>query len=152
VKIYSIEYNQFVDRPLDEVYAFFEKPENLEKLTPDSLEFKILTPSPIRMSVGRLIDYTIKILGINFHWRTMITDYEKNELFVDEQLKGPYAFWHHRHMFSSTGGGTQINDVVHYSLPFGIFGRVAHSLFVKNMLHRIFNYRQSVIDKLFASV
>lgn len=152
MKIYSLEYNQFVAHPLEEVYAFFEKPENLEKLTPNSLGFEILTPSPIKMNVGRLIDYAIKIVGINFHWRTIITDYDKNNSFVDEQLKGPYAFWHHKHSFLASGDGTQINDVVHYSLPFGILGRIAHVLFVKKMLYRIFNHRQSVINTLFAKV
>lgn len=152
MKVYSLEYNQFVARPIEEVFAFFEKPENLEKLTPNSLDFKILTPSPIKMSIGRLIDYTIKIMGINFHWRTIITDYETNKYFVDEQLKGPYSYWHHKHTFKADGNGTQINDIVHYSLPFGIVGRAVHFLFVKKMLHRIFNYRQTIINKLFASV
>jgi len=101
------------------------------------------------MSIGRLIDYTIKIIGVNVHWRTVITDYEVNKYFVDQQLKGPYSFWHHKHTFSVSGSGTQINDTVHYSLPLGIAGRIAHTLFVRKMLYKIFNHRQDVINKIF---
>ncbi|MFC1565626.1 SRPBCC family protein [Candidatus Neomarinimicrobiota bacterium] len=147
-----LEYNQFVPHPLDDVFAFFEKAENLEQLTPSNLKFKILTPTPINMTVGRLIDYTIKIFGTNFHWRTMITDYNKNENFIDEQLKGPYAFWHHTHSLSKSNGGTQIKDKVIYGLPFGIFGRLAHGLFIRRSLFKIFNYRQDSMNKLFPSV
>lgn len=133
------------------MFNFFEKPENLEKLTPSNLGFKILTPSPVSMNVGRLIDYTIRIFGINFHWRTIISDYIKNEKFVDEQLKGPYAFWHHTHTFVELNGGTQISDNIVYSLPYGIFGRIAHSFFVERSLHQIFNYRQKIMKKIFPS-
>ena len=132
------------------MFKFFEKPENLEKLTPSNLGFKILTPSPITMNIGRLIDYTIRIFGINFHWRTMITDYVQNIKFVDEQLKGPYSFWHHTHTFELSNGGTFINDKVIYALPFGILGRIAHSLFIKRSLNTIFNYRVEVINKMFS--
>ena len=132
------------------MFNFFEKPENLEKLTPSNLGFKILTPSPISMNVGRLIDYTIRIFGINFHWRTMITDYIQNIKFVDEQLKGPYSFWHHSHTFESSNGGTFIKDKVIYALPFGILGRIAHSLFIKRSLNTIFNYRVEVINQMFS--
>jgi len=150
VKTYTLEYNQFVPQPIDAVFKFFEKPENLEKLTPNNLGFKILTPSPIKMNLGRLIDYTIKIFGINFHWRTIITDYVQDIQFVDEQLKGPYSFWHHTHTFEPSNGGTQINDKVIYAMPFGIFGRIAHSLFVRRSLHKIFNFRVEAINKLFS--
>jgi len=149
MKIHSLEYNQFVPHKVDKVFSFFEKAENLDQLTPKNLSFKILTPSPINMNVGRLIDYTIKIFGINFHWRTLITDYKKNYGFVDEQLKGPYSFWHHTHTFIESNGGTQINDKVLYSMPFGIIGTLAHLLFVKRSLHKIFNVRQETMNKIF---
>ena len=103
------------------------------------------------MNVGRLIDYTIKIFGINFHWRTIITDYIKNEKFVDEQLKGPYAYWHHTHTFIESNDGTQIKDKIMYSLPFGVIGRIAHTLFIKRSLFKIFNYRQEIMNKVFPS-
>jgi len=151
MKVYSLEYNQFIPYKIEEVFSFFEKAENLEQLTPYNLQFKILTPRPITMNIGRLIDYTIKIFGINFHWRTMITDYKKNTNFVDEQLKGPYAFWHHTHTFIESNDGTQINDKVLYSMPFGVFGTIAHFMFVKRSLHKIFNFRQETMNKIFPS-
>lgn len=137
-------------QPIEVVFKFFEKPENLEKLTPLNLGFKILTPYPISMNVGRLIDYTIRIFGINFHWKTMITDYLQNIKFVDEQLKGPYSFWHHTHTFESSSSGTYLNDKVIYAMPFGIIGRIVHSLFIKRSLNDIFNYRVEVINKMFS--
>lgn len=149
MKVYRLEYEQFVPYPVEDIFGFFEKAENLEQLTPENLKFKILTPSPVKMNVGRLIDYTIKIFGINFHWRTMITDYYKNKKFIDEQLKGPYAFWHHTHSFKSVNDGTQINDKILYSLPFGVFGRIVHALVVKSELSKIFDYRQKVMNRLF---
>jgi len=139
-----------VPQPIEVVFKFFEKPENLEKLTPLNLGFKILTPYPISMNVGRLIDYTIRIFGINFHWKTMITDYLQNIKFVDEQLKGPYSFWHHTHTFESSSSGTYLNDKVIYAMPFGIIGRIVHSLFIKRSLNDIFNYRVEVINKMFS--
>lgn len=151
MKTYTLEYNQFVSQPIELVFKFFEKPENLKKLTPNNLGFKILTPSPIKMNIGRLIDYTIRIFGINFHWRTIITDYKPDSKFADEQLKGPYSFWHHTHNFEPSNGGTQINDKVVYALPLGIFGRIAHSLFVRTSLHKIFSYRVKIINELFSN-
>jgi len=81
----------------------------------------------------------------------MITDYKKNTNFVDEQLKGPYAFWHHTHTFIESNDGTQINDKVLYSMPFGVFGTIAHFMFVKRSLHKIFNFRQETMNKIFPS-
>lgn len=101
------------------------------------------------MNIGRLIDYTIKIFGINFHWRTIITDYIQNEKFIDEQIKGPYSFWHHTHTFESSKNGTQIKDKVIYSLPFGILGMIAHWLFIRKSLYKIFNFRIEVINNIF---
>jgi len=149
MKVYSLEFNQFVPHKIETVFSFFEKAENLEQLTPGNLKFKVLTPSPIKMNIGRLIDYTIRIFGLNFHWRTMISDYKKNDSFIDEQLKGPYAFWHHTHSFTESKSGTLINDNILYSMPFGIFGRIAHFIFVKRSLLKIFNYRQETMDRIF---
>ena len=149
MKIYTLEREQTVNRPLEEVFEFFSKPENLARITPPQMGFKMLTPLPIDMGSGTVIDHTVRIFGINVHWRALISSYDPPRSFTDEQLKGPYIFWHHQHRFEKTDGGSRINDKVTYALPFGFWGRLAHYLFVKGKLKRIFDYRYSVIETIF---
>lgn len=147
MKTYTLTAEQFVPRPLAEVFAFFERPENLAKITPPSLGFVIVTPTPIAMKADALIDYTIKVMGVRLRWRTLISHYDPPHAFVDEQINGPYRLWHHRHSFREVEGGTLISDEVKYALPLGILGRIAHSLFVKRQLRGIFAYRAEVIGE-----
>lgn len=150
MKMYLLEKIQFVPKPIQEVFEFFNKHENLSKLTPSSLGFQVLTPTPIQMEKGCLIDYTIKLFGMDQRWTTLITAYDAPHQFVDEQLRGPYSFWHHTHRFEQHKEGTNITDTVRYALPFGFFGRIAHTLFVRNQLHHIFEYRTEIIAKHFS--
>ena len=149
MKFYTLHKEQLIKRPRDEVFSFFEKPENLKLLTPSKLDFVILTPSPIEMRSGALIDYTVRILGLRQHWTTLITDYHRPEMFTDVQLKGPYAFWHHTHRFIEMDNGTLITDDVRYIMPFGLLGKLARRLIVRRQLEDIFNYRAGVISKIF---
>ncbi|MEC9027284.1 MAG: SRPBCC family protein [Candidatus Neomarinimicrobiota bacterium] len=149
MKLYTLESNQFINKPIEEVFQFFSKPENLSVITPAKLGFKILSPNPVKMEVGRLIDYNIYLLGIPIHWRTLITDYEPPNMFVDQQIKGPYAMWHHTHTFHKVKGGVEIKDRVVYSIPFGFLGRLLNYLWIKRDLNNIFLHRKKVIDKLF---
>lgn len=146
MKLYELKKTQMLPIARDQVFTFFERPENLAKLTPPSLGFQILTPSPIEMKAGSLIDYTVRVLGMSLRWTTLITDYDPPHQFVDVQLKGPYSFWHHTHQFEKADGGTQMTDTVRYAMPFGILGRVAHRLFVTRQLQRIFRYRSEVLE------
>ena len=149
--VYTLKRRQHIKRPLDEVFAFFSRPENLELLTPRHLRFQMLTPSPIQMKEGALIDYAIRLLGISFRWTTYITLFNPLRSFVDVQLRGPYTFWHHTHTFDATVDGTIVTDEVTYALPFSFLGRMAHGLFVKYQLRRIFNYREAQIADIFSS-
>ena len=90
MKIFTLEKQQQINRPLREVFQFFENPENLLKITPKWLNLRVLTPTPIQMRLGMIIDYTVKPLLFEDRWTTMITHYEAPYKFVDEQLKGPY--------------------------------------------------------------
>ena len=150
MRVYKIEMNQFIKRPLLEVFEFFSRPENLAQITPGKLNFKILTPGVLEMKEGAIIDYTIKLFNIPIHWRTLITTYEAPYKFVDEQVKGPYAFWHHTHIFKEVRGGVEIHDSVSYSIPFGVIGRILHILWIKRDLQYIFEYRKNVIDTIFS--
>jgi ligand-binding SRPBCC domain-containing protein len=145
MKVYELKRQQKIALPLEQVFSFFERPENLAKLTPPSLGFQILTPSPIEMKSGCLIDYIVRIMGLPVRWTTLITDYDPPHRFADVQLKGPYSYWHHTHLFEAVEGGTVMTDTVRYALPFGWLGRIAQALAVKGQLRRIFHYRSEVL-------
>lgn len=145
---YTLERSQHLPYPRAEVFPFFASPENLAAITPRWLGFTILTPAPIEMKVGTVIDYAIHWLGIPVRWKTLITTYEPGRRFVDEQIAGPYALWHHTHTFEDAGGGTTMTDRVVYALPFGPLGDLAHSLMVRRQLEEIFDYRAAVLARL----
>lgn len=149
MKVYIFKRTQHLHAPIEAVFSFFQSPENLALITPPSLNFQILTPSPVEMRAGALIDYTIDVAGFPVRWTTAITEYDIPTLFVDQQIKGPYSFWHHTHSFADKGGFTEMRDEVRYVLPFGILGRIAHALFVKRQLEKIFDYRANVIASFF---
>jgi ligand-binding SRPBCC domain-containing protein len=146
---YELERRQFVRRPLAEVFGFFSDAGNLERITPASLRFHILTPRPIAMQPGTIIEYKLRLLGIPFRWKTLIETFEPTRRFTDSQAKGPYRLWHHTHEFFEQDGGVLIVDRVRYQLPLGLIGRAAHSLFVRRQLKAIFDYRERVIDEIF---
>jgi hypothetical protein len=149
MRVYTFQHSQTVSSPLQEVFGFFSRPENLERITPSQLRFETLTPPPIAMREGALIDYALTIKGVPVHWRSLITCYDPPNRFVDEQLKGPYAFWHHEHRFEAVPGGTRIDDEVRYALPLGALGALAHRLFVRRDVERIFHHRETVIAEQF---
>jgi ligand-binding SRPBCC domain-containing protein len=147
--LWTLRQRQLVRRPVSEVFAFFSRPENLERLTPKTLGFRILTPSPIAMKEGAVIDYAIRIVGVPVRWTTLIALYEPPHRFIDIQQKGPYASWHHTHTFAETPDGTLITDEVRYAMPYGLLGRIAHTLFVARQLAYIFRERSYTIEEIF---
>jgi len=148
-KIYTFKQEQFVKSDMETVFEFFSRPENLEKITPPAMSFNIMTPRPIEMKEGSIIDYTVKIVGIPTRWRTIITSYKKNEYFVDEQLKGPYSYWHHKHSFESVEGGINIIDEINYVLPLEAFRSIVHALFILPQLKKIFTFKFQIIEDKF---
>ncbi len=126
----------------DDVFPFFADAGNLEAITPPWLAFRVVTPTPIEMRAGTLIEYRLKLHGVPVRWRTRIAVWDPPRRFVDVQIDGPYRLWHHTHDFEPDGrGGTIMRDRVRYALPFGPFGAIAHALFVKRDLRRIFDFR-----------
>ena len=149
MKVYKLQFKQSIDKPIDEVFSFFSNPENLALITPEKLNFKILTPVPIKMKEGQLIDYTIELFKKEIRWRTLITEYEFPKMFIDQQVKGPYSLWHHKHSFKDCGDCVEMIDEVSYAVPFGFIGRIVNFLFIKRDLNYIFNYRKKIINQHF---
>lgn len=131
----------------DEVFPFFADAHNLQQLTPPWLRFNVLTPAPIEMVEGRLIDYKLKIRGVPIRWRSEITAWEPPSRFVDEQRRGPYKLWRHEHRFTEKDGGVLVEDIVHYDV-YG--GALVESLLVRPDIARIFRYRSSALSEIFA--
>jgi ligand-binding SRPBCC domain-containing protein len=149
MSIHTIRREQFVAKPLEEVFRFFSEAGNLQTLTPSYLDFKILTPGPIEMRPGILLDYRLKWHGLPLRWRTKILEWRPPYRFVDVQLKGPYKLWHHTHTFESENGGTRMSDTVNYELPLGPLGEVAHALMVGRDVEAIFDFRYQQVARIF---
>jgi len=139
-----------IERPIDEVFQFFASAENLEQITPASVKFRIVTPTPIQMKQGALIDYRLKIRGIPIKWRTEIEAWNPPHRFTDQQLRGPYKRWFHEHTFEALGPSTTLaKDCVHY-IP--RFGPLVHKYFVKPDLIKIFTFRQETMTRIFSNI
>jgi ligand-binding SRPBCC domain-containing protein len=146
MRIFEFRARTRVPRPRPEVFAFFADAGNLQELTPPWLRFEILTPRPIEMQPGALIDYRIHLRFIPLKWRTRITVWEPPHRFEDEQLKGPYRLWLHEHTFEEDGEETVVGDFVRYAVP---FGALANWLVVRRDVERIFAYREKRLGEIF---
>ena len=151
LRVRTFRSETFVPAPVDKVFEFFSQAENLERLSPPSLRFEILTPQPIEMRPGALIDYRLRLLGVPFRWQSEIVVWEPGVRFVDVQTRGPYPLWEHEHAFEAVEGGTIVHDGLRYAAPGGPLEPVLHSLFVHRQIERIFAYRERRIREIFGT-
>ncbi len=148
-RFHTLRREQWIPRPIDEVFAFFADACNLEEITPPWLGFRILAMDSAFISEGTEIRYRLRLHSIPIQWTTEIRSWNSPYRFVDVQRSGPYRLWHHAHFFEAHEGRTRMIDVVRYKLPFGILGRIVHMLMVRGDLERIFDYRRKRIHELF---
>lgn len=148
--VYRLECTQLIHAPLDQVWEFFSSPANLGKITPAHMNFKIVKMEGDKMFAGQKIEYRVTVLPlVRLTWVTEITEVEEGRTFVDEQRRGPYALWRHRHTFQQTGQGILMSDVVEYSIPLGILGRLANFLMVARQVRKIFDFRFQAVERIF---
>jgi ligand-binding SRPBCC domain-containing protein len=146
VRIHLLERSQRVEVPGEQAFAFYGDALNLEPLTPPWLHFEVTTPGELTFQPGTLLDYRLRLHGVPVRWRTRIETWEPPARFVDTQVRGPYSLWEHTHIFEPDGtGATVIHDRVRYAIPLGPLGAIAHRLFVRRDLERIFDYRRDAV-------
>ena len=142
---YTLTREQLLDGTPDTVFPFFADARNLERITPPWLQFHVVNAPEMRQ--GALIEYRLRLHGVPIRWLTRIEEWTPGERFVDVQLRGPYALWHHTHEFEPAGDGrTLMRDTVRYALPLGPLGALAHRLFVARDIERIFDYRYETVS------
>ncbi len=140
--------NFTLDFPRKEVFDFFADAGNLESITPEELNFRIVTQQPFEIKQGSIIDYKLRLRGFPINWRTEISVWNPPHSFTDKALKSPYKQWIHRHTFTALSENkTAIEDEVRYRLPFEPVGDLAH-WFVRRELENIFDFRQREVGRI----
>jgi ligand-binding SRPBCC domain-containing protein len=153
MRLHTIREKQILNLSLSVAWAFFSNPQNLPLLTPPSLGLELGTDPPREMHPGMILTYRIRpLLGIPMRWVTEITHVVPLRLFVDEQRFGPYRFWHHQHLFREAPGGVEMEDLVHYALPFGPLGGAVNALVTARQVRKIFEFRRHFLDRSFGAV
>ena len=147
----QIHREQLVKTDINTLWDFMSSPKNLETITPESMMFKITSKNKDeKMYPGMIITYIVSpLLKIKLTWMTEITQVKEKSFFIDEQRLGPYTMWHHQHIFKQTEEGILMKDIITYIPPFGIIGKIANFLFIKNKVNQIFDYRNKKINSLF---
>jgi ligand-binding SRPBCC domain-containing protein len=145
MEVYTLRRSQVLPGTPQEVFPFFADARNLEAITPPWLGFEVVTPGEVEMTVGTLIQYRLKLHGIAINWLTSIQAWEPGVRFVDQQVRGPYALWHHTHEFAADPDGTLMTDTVRYAIGFGPLGRLAARAFVRRDVAKIFDFRREAV-------
>lgn len=148
---YQLHQSQYFSQPVEELFDYFRDPQNLEEITPDRLNFRILNVDPVPVREGTVIEYRLRLRGIPLSWTTEITAFEPNEYFQDTMISGPYAKWEHIHTFERVRGKTVMGDQVHYEMPFGFLGTFVHEMMVRKDLKHIFSHRARTLRERFGS-
>lgn len=153
MKLYQLQSKQSIPISQQEAWDFLSSPKNLKIITPEHMGFNILSGADRPMFAGQIIQYKVSPFpGFTTKWVSEITHVKEGEYFVDEQLFGPYALWHHKHFIKPIEGGVEMEDIIDYKIPYGILGRIAHPIIVKRQLLQIFKYREQKLQELFGTI
>lgn len=155
MKLYRTEFTQKLPVSIETAWDFFSSPLNLAEITPKDMTFDVTSPNmdTTKMYPGLIITYKVSpLFGIKLDWVTEITHVKDQEYFIDEQRFGPFAFWHHQHHFQKIDGGVLMNDILHYSIGWGLIGNVANAVMVKNKIKGIFDFRYQKVEELFGKL
>lgn len=147
----ELVFEQWVPRTPEDLFPFFADARNLEKITPDFLEFRVLAVTPEELGEGTVIDYRLKLRGVPLRWRSVIEEWSPGRRFTDRQTRGPYAVWHHVHEFEPASGGTILRDRVRYAVPLGALGETVAGSFVRRDVEKIFAFRRARIEEMFGT-
>jgi len=150
MKIYTLHKKQTLPISIEKAWEFLSNPKNLKEITPNYMSFNIISTIDRPLYTGQIIQYIVTpLLGIKTKWVSEITHIEEKKYFVDEQMYGPYALWHHKHFIKEIDGGVELEDIIDYKVPLGILGQLIHPILVKPKLEEIFSYRQKKLIELF---
>lgn len=153
MKTYRLSTKQTLPITLEQAWGYFSNPNNLKDITPPELAMTVRTDTDGRIYNGMIIEYDVTpMLNIPVNWVTEIKHINAPDMFVDEQRFGPYQFWYHQHFFRQVDGGTEVTDLVHYRIPFGILAPLINKLVVEGKLAYIFNFRRQVLERKFGVV
>lgn len=153
MKIYRLEAKLNLPITKEQAWEFLSNPKNLKTITPQHMSFDILSGADRPIYAGQIIQYLVTpLLGIKTKWVSEITHVEKGKYFVDVQLYGPYALWHHKHFIKEIPGGVEMEDIIDYKVPLGILGQLVHPFLVKPKLNEIFEYRRKKLVELFGEL
>ncbi len=153
MQLYQLNASQALPIDTTTAWNFLSNPGNLKVITPEHMGFHILSGAERPMFEGQIIQYKVSPFpGFTTKWVSEISSVKEGEYFVDKQLFGPYSLWHHKHFITKIEGGVLMEDCIDYKIPFGIFGRLAHPLIVRNQLKQIFSFREQKLHELFGTL
>lgn len=151
MKVYTLKKTTLLKSSPELVWDYFSTPLNLNDITPPNMSFEILTDlRGVKMYAGMVIHYKVRpFMNIPMKWTTEITHCTEGKYFVDEQRFGPYAFWHHQHIFETTEDGVLMTDIVSYAVGYGILGRIMNFIYIRKKLEDIFSFRELHVQRKF---
>ena len=151
--MYQLKDSVVLNISLDEAWDFFSRPVNLSRLTPDEMNLKVSQHNDHEIQEGVELEFEVApVMGISINWTSKITKVKKKEYFIDEQIKGPFAYWRHEHRFAPAKHGTIVTDILTYKMPFGGLGKLAQPILVRKKIDALFEFRKSQLEEIFGTV
>ena len=143
----TFEKRTFIAAPPEAVFAFHERPDALERLTPPWENARVVEKTGDGIKVGARVVIELKLGPVKLRWTAEHVAYDPPRMFRDVQRGGPFRKWDHTHTVESAPGGATLVDTITYELPFAPFSRVA-APFVRRKIERLFAFRHELTRQL----